>query len=45
MSAEDLEILRILQEGRDWIWVNGNHDPEISATLGGHVTGDPPSRA
>jgi DNA ligase-associated metallophosphoesterase len=40
MSAEDLEILRILQEGRDWIWVNGNHDPEISETLGGYVTGD-----
>ena len=40
MGDEDLKILRILQEGRDWIWVNGNHDPEISDRLGGYVTGD-----
>lgn len=40
MTNEDLEILRMLQEGRDWIWVAGNHDPAISARLGGFVTGD-----
>ena len=40
MTDGDLEILRMLQEGRDWLWVAGNHDPEISARLGGFVTGD-----
>lgn len=37
MSAEDLDALRILQEDREWIWVTGNHDPEISDRLGGTV--------
>ena len=37
LSAADLETLRILQEGRDWLWVTGNHDATISARLGGHV--------
>jgi hypothetical protein len=37
MSAEDREILSILQDGRRWIWVTGNHDPEIAASLGGEV--------
>ena len=38
MSEQDLEALKILQEGRDWIWVTGNHDPAIGAVLGGYVT-------
>lgn len=33
----DLAALAILQEGREWIWVTGNHDPEISSRLGGLV--------
>lgn len=37
IDAQDLEILRILQEDRQWLWVTGNHDPEISASLGGSV--------
>jgi DNA ligase-associated metallophosphoesterase len=40
IGEEELEMLRIMQEDRDWIWVNGNHDPEISERFGGHVTGD-----
>jgi DNA ligase-associated metallophosphoesterase len=24
-----------LQHGRDWLWITGNHDPEIAAALGG----------
>lgn len=40
MSDEDLEILRMLQEGRDWLWVTGNHDPKVSERLGGYVSGD-----
>ena len=35
MSDHDLETLHILQEGREWIWLTGNHDPEISQRLGG----------
>jgi uncharacterized protein len=37
LSDADLATLRILQEGRDWLWVTGNHDSSISARLGGHV--------
>ncbi len=33
--ARDYEALRILQEDRDWIWIAGNHDPEIDRRLGG----------
>jgi DNA ligase-associated metallophosphoesterase len=35
MAAEDIEILRILQEDREWVWITGNHDPEIVPELGG----------
>jgi DNA ligase-associated metallophosphoesterase len=37
ISSRDLAALRILQEDRRWIWVTGNHDPEIAGTLGGEV--------
>lgn len=40
LGEEELSILRILQEDREWIWITGNHDPEISERLGGYVTGD-----
>ena len=39
MLPDDLKILRIIQDGRRWIWVNGNHDPEIAAHLGGKTVG------
>ncbi len=35
MSAHDLDSLKILQEGREWIWLTGNHDPDIAPALGG----------
>lgn len=35
ISAENLAALRLLQTGRDWIWVTGNHDPQISRAMGG----------
>ena len=38
--ARSCEILQILQEDREWIWVTGNHDPEIGERLGGSVVGD-----
>lgn len=35
ISADNLAALRLLQTGRDWIWVTGNHDPQISRAMGG----------
>jgi hypothetical protein len=35
IAGEDLDRLRALQKGRDWIWALGNHDPRISADAGG----------
>jgi uncharacterized protein len=40
MSEGDLATLRILQEGRDWLWITGNHDETISSRLGGHVASE-----
>ncbi len=40
MAGEDLDVLRIIQDEREWIWVTGNHDPQIDARLGGHVAAD-----
>lgn len=37
MSPTDRETLAILQEDRDWLWLNGNHDPVIEECLGGRV--------
>lgn len=39
IGADCLEMLRLMQEGRDWIWITGNHDPQIAAVLGGEVCG------
>ena len=37
IDEDDLRIIRMMQEGRRWIWVTGNHDPEIAPHLGGEV--------
>lgn len=37
MNPEDREILAILQDGRRWVWVTGNHDPVISDAVAGEV--------
>ncbi len=37
LSEDDIEILRMMQEDREWIWITGNHDPEIGARIGGRV--------
>jgi uncharacterized protein len=34
----DRESLRIMQRGREWIWITGNHDPEPAAGVGGNFT-------
>jgi DNA ligase-associated metallophosphoesterase len=37
MGEADRQTLAILQEGRRWLWLNGNHDPEIADCFGGEV--------
>ena len=38
ITAANRDILHMLQEDREWIWINGNHDPVIAADLGGERT-------
>ena len=40
LDAEECTALKALTEGRDWLWVEGNHDPEPPAWLGGKITGE-----
>jgi uncharacterized protein len=40
IGADDLQRLNILQEGRDWIWLSGNHDKESTSRLGGRVASE-----
>jgi uncharacterized protein len=40
MDQGDLEILRMMQEDRDWVWITGNHDRELPVALGGRVCDD-----
>jgi uncharacterized protein len=35
MSGPDRTMLKLLQRGRDWIWIAGNHDPDLPAGIGG----------
>lgn len=35
LGTAELRELRAIQTGREWIWVTGNHDPEIRPVLGG----------
>lgn len=37
LSAENRDTVAALQSGRDWIWISGNHDPELPRDLGGTV--------
>ena len=37
ISAPDRERLAVLQAGRDWIWIAGNHDPAPPEGLGGEA--------
>ena len=37
LAAEDLKILTRLQQGREWYWICGNHDPHLPACIGGTV--------
>jgi hypothetical protein len=37
IAPEDLATLAALQAHRDWLWLTGNHDPELPPDLGGTV--------
>jgi len=36
---DDRAALADLQRGRDWLWITGNHDPMLPASLGGEIAG------
>ncbi len=38
LDAEERALLAGFVGGRDWIWIEGNHDPEPPAWLGGTIT-------
>lgn len=35
LSGDNRATLRMLQNGRDWIWISGNHDPDPASGIGG----------
>ena len=37
LSGTDRDALAAMQARRDWIWITGNHDPELPSDLGGVV--------
>jgi DNA ligase-associated metallophosphoesterase len=40
LGSDERAVLRQLQSGREWIWVTGNHDPEIPPDIGGEACGE-----
>ena len=37
LPRDDLATLLMLQRGREWFWICGNHDPHLPASIGGTV--------
>jgi uncharacterized protein len=35
LSAPDRSALAAIQQGRDWVWIKGNHDSAVAANIGG----------
>jgi hypothetical protein len=35
LSDSDRTAIRVMQRGRDWIWITGNHDPDPAEGIGG----------
>ena len=35
LAASDREHITLMQRGRDWIWITGNHDPDPAEGIGG----------
>jgi uncharacterized protein len=36
MHVSDRILLKALQRGRDWVWIAGNHDPDLPDGIGGN---------
>lgn len=37
LMPEERDMLAVIQDDCEWIWVTGNHDPSIRVSAGGHV--------
>jgi DNA ligase-associated metallophosphoesterase len=37
LAPEDFSILLKLQQGREWYWICGNHDPHLPSSIGGTI--------
>ena len=37
LASPDRDAISAMQAGRDWIWIAGNHDPQLSSDLGGVI--------
>lgn len=35
LAPQTLAALHLMQQGRDWLWITGNHDPVVGARVGG----------
>jgi DNA ligase-associated metallophosphoesterase len=40
LSETDRSRLASLQRGRDWIWISGNHDPDLPKDSGGDIVAE-----
>jgi DNA ligase-associated metallophosphoesterase len=40
LAAPDRDTISAMQAGRDWIWISGNHDPELSSDIGGVIANE-----
>ncbi len=40
LDPEDAGVLEDLTKGRDWVWIAGNHDPELPESLSGRVASE-----
>ena len=40
LDPEDAGVLNALAKGRDWVWIAGNHDPELPESLSGRVASE-----
>jgi DNA ligase-associated metallophosphoesterase len=40
LSASDRSRVAGLQQGREWLWVTGNHDPELPHDIGGAIVNE-----
>ncbi len=40
LLPDALDILEELMDGRDWLWISGNHDPDPPEVLGGDIANE-----